>query len=102
LGSKTDTNTLVRLLEGAAKQLAAVEGPIWSSYESGADIAKFVRECAAAIEQEAITLSQKRELWGIFAPTCDWDDVVGDCNTGNRVFALVDTLYGHEVKGEGT
>lgn len=93
-----EVRTLLPLLAKAAKKLAAVKGPVWSSYNSGAEIAAFVLECKAAIERVTITLAQKQELWGIFAPTCDWDDVVGDCEIGNRVFVLVDTLYGNEIK----
>jgi hypothetical protein len=89
---------LCRLLTVAAEKLAAVQGPIWSSYDSGADIAKFVLECRDAIEQRTITLPQKEELWGIFAPTCDWDDVVGDVQLGNAVFELLERLYRKEIQ----
>ncbi len=92
--------TLLLLLTVAANKLAAVQGPIWSSYDSGAEIAEFVIECKRAIEGGTITLTQKRELWGIFAPTCDWDDVVGDCDIGNRLFSVIDALYGKEVTGK--
>lgn len=97
MGVETDRDILISLLSEAAEKLAAVEGSIWSSYNTGADIAKFVLECRAAIEAKTLSLPQKRELWGIFAPTCDWDDVVGDCDLGNRVFELVDRLYRRAV-----
>jgi hypothetical protein len=86
------------LLVTAAEKLAAVQGPIWSAYDSGRDIADFVLECRTAIEQETITLAQKKELWRIFAPTCDWDDVVGDVNQGNAVFELLENLYWEEIR----
>jgi hypothetical protein len=89
---------LRRLLVTAAEKLAAVQGPIWSSYDSGRDIANFVLECRNAVEQRTITLAQKKELWGIFAPTCDWDDVVGDVNLGHAVFDLLDNLYWEEIR----
>lgn len=92
---------LISLLDVAAGKLAAVTGPIWSSYDSGQEIAAFVLECKEAIDRSTITLAQKRELWGIFAPTCDWDDVVGDCELGNSVFSIIDAIYGTEVKGMG-
>ena len=93
-----DTENLCRLLVAAAEKLAAVQGPIWSSYESGVDIADFVVECQIAIEHGGMTLNQKRELWGIFAPTCDWDDVVGEVDLGNEVFSLLDKLYWEEIR----
>ena len=94
----TSLESLLPLRTVAAEKLAAVQGPIWSSYDSGEEIAEFVLECKAAIERGTITLAQKRELWGIFAPTCDWDDVVGDCDIGDQVFSLIDTLYWMEFK----
>ena len=89
---------LVRMLVTAAARLEAVQGPIWSSYESGRDIAGFVLECKNAIEQGTITLAQKRKLWTIFAPTCDWDDVVGDVILGNAIFEILESLYWEEIR----
>jgi len=93
-----DTDRLCGLLGKAAEQLATIEGPIWSAYESGAKIAEFVLECQRAIERDTITLSQKRELWRIFVPTCDWDDVFGDLLLGEEVYVLINRLYGEEIK----
>jgi hypothetical protein len=91
---------LCRLLTVAAKKLAAVRGPIWSSYHSGADIAKFLLECRDAINQGTITLDQKNELWGIFLPTSDWDDVVGDARLGTEIDILLDKLYRNELRAQ--
>jgi hypothetical protein len=89
---------LCRLLTTAAEKLAAVRGPIWSSYNSEADIATFVLECRAAIERGTLTLAQKMELWGFFAPTCDWDDVVRHVHLGNAIFELLQKLYWKEIR----
>jgi hypothetical protein len=96
MASETDTQRLCRLLGTAARKLVGIRGSIWSSYDSGPHIAKFVLECKDGIEQGTIGLAEKRELWGIFAPTCDWDDVVGDADLGDRIFSLLDKLYGKE------
>jgi len=32
-------------------------------------------------------------LWGIFAPTCTWDDAGGDSHLGQAVFELIDHLF---------
>jgi hypothetical protein len=90
---------LSRLLRLAADKLSAVHGPIWSSYESGPELASFVLACAAAVERGHIQPAQRRELWMVFAPTCDWDDVVGDAELGNAVFELLDQRYGSEIRG---
>jgi hypothetical protein len=91
---------LCRLLTIAAKKLEAVRGPIWSSYHSGADIAKFVLECRDAINGGTITLDQKKELRGVFLPTCDWDDVVGDAYLGTEIEILLDKLYRKELRAQ--
>jgi hypothetical protein len=89
---------LCRLLVIAAAKCAAVRGSLWSSYNSGSDLGKFLLECKEDIEQGTIDLAHKKELWGIFAPTCDWDDNVGDVDLGNEIFELVAKLYGDEIK----
>jgi hypothetical protein len=88
---------LCRLLAIAAERFAAIDGPIWSSYDSGRAIAEFVVECGTAIERGTVTLEQKRGLWAIFAPTCDWDDVVGDVRLGNEIFEHIEKLYRQEI-----
>jgi len=90
---------LCELLVAAAARFAARTGPIWSNYESGSVIASFVLECRDRIANGALAQDQKRKLWTIFAPTCDWDDVVGDVELGNAVFGLLDQLYRAEVFG---
>jgi len=91
---------LCRLLTVAAKKLAAIHGPIWSRYNSGDDIAKFVLQCRDAINQGTITLDQKKELWIIFLPTSDWDDVGGDMQLGNEIDFLLNKLYRKEILGD--
>lgn len=68
---------LCQHLKIASTRLSAVNGSIWSSYDSGTDIAQFILSCLSGIRAGILTLEQKKELWGIFAPTSDWDDVVG-------------------------
>jgi hypothetical protein len=29
------------------------------------------------------------ELWGIFAPTCSWDDANGDAQIANQIFSVI-------------
>ena len=89
---------LMRLLVAAESKLRALGNkPVWSSYESGPAIADFVAHARRQIENDAITQAEKSELWGIFAPTCDWDDVVGDMQLGNDIFSILDTMYRNDV-----
>src|SRR4051812_2562648 len=83
---------LTQLLTNAAAILAAIEGPIWSSYKTGSDMATAVLGCLDGLRRDAITSSQLQTLTNIFAPTCDWDDVGGDSALGNQIFALLEDL----------
>jgi hypothetical protein len=97
--TECDRDRLCELLVTAAFRFYAVgAGPIWSSYESGWDIGNFVNGCRNAILDGNISFAQKRELWKIFAPTCDWDDVIGDVQLGNEIFEILDKLYGEESR----
>ena len=100
---KSPEKRLCELLKRAeAKFRALGTGPIWSSYDSGIALADFVAKARSDIENETMSQENKSELWGIFAPTCDWDDTVGDVDLGNEVFSLVDRLYGKSVKSQHT
>jgi hypothetical protein len=96
--SERDDVKLRRLLALAARRLAAAQGLIRSDYDSGSEMAQFVRQCEKGIEHGTIDQRQKKELWRIFRPAGDWDHVVGDVELGNEVFALLDRLYGNGVE----
>jgi len=85
---------LCELLDIASAKFAARTGPIWSDYDSGAEIAAFVLKCKIGIENGTFDQGQARKLWTLFAPTCDWDDVIGDVELGNEIFEILDYLYG--------
>ena len=61
-------------------------------------MAAFLRKCIAGIENGTIDKSEKHRLWCFFAPTSDWDDMLVNVDLGNRVFWLLDALYGREIK----
>jgi len=92
---------LLRLLAIAAETFAARTGPIWSTkYSSGEEIAQFVRECVKSIRAGTCDQGRKLELMTIFAPTCDWDDIVGDVELGNQVYSSLTCLYRADVPGK--
>lgn len=96
---KDQERQLLPLLDIAAEKLAARTGPIWSTeYSSGEEIAHFVRECVKSIRAGNLDQDQKQELWTVFAPTCAWDDIVGDVEFGNQVFSMLDYLYRADVR----
>lgn len=89
---------VLRLLLVAESRLRALgDKPVWSSYESGPAIADFIAHARTRIENDSISQSEKSELWGIFAPTCDWDDVVGDVQLGNDIFSLLNVMYRRDI-----
>lgn len=88
------SDVLLRLLVAAEiKLLALGNKPVWSSYESGPAIANFVAEARVKIQNGTITRAEVSELWCIFAPTCDWDDVIGDVQLGEEIFSAIDSMY---------
>jgi hypothetical protein len=89
---------LYELLTLAAQKLITIRGPIWSSYESGADVAAKVLDCRDAIAQDARSAEAMDALMQIFAPTCDWDDVVADNQLANAIF---ERLKAHQAKESG-
>ena len=91
---ENDDVKLRHLLTTAARRLAAVQGPIRSDYEDGSEVAHFVLECRNGIEHGTLDLTQEEELVRIFAPSGDWDKVVGDEELGNEVFALLGKTLG--------
>jgi acyl carrier protein phosphodiesterase len=100
---KSPEKRLCELLNRAeAKFRALGTASIWSSYDSGIALADFVAKARSEIENDIISQEYKSELWGIFAPTCDWDDTVGDVDLGNDIFSLLDQLYGDFVKAQHT
>jgi hypothetical protein len=92
-------NRLSALLSAAANELSAIQGQIWSSYHSGSAMAEFLLECRDSILRGTMTHEQKRQLWCMFAPTGDWDDVTGNVELGNQIFSLIEKLYRKEVIG---
>ena len=84
---------LIELLHQASDRVSAIKGPILSSYRDGESIAIFIRKICHQIELESIVIEDIKELWGIFSPTCDWDDVVGDVKMGNEIFDEICARY---------
>jgi hypothetical protein len=99
---KKQVDQLCALLSEACDRLVALgNAPIFSTrYNSGPDIAAFIRARLDGVSNNSLSLAEKREMWTIFAPTCTWDDSVGDVDLGERVFELLDELYGNDIVKE--
>lgn len=87
-----DTSNLVSLLEEAAKRFRVIGGqPIWSSIRDDLSIAEFIELVVSDIQAGSLTHENAYELWTIFAPTCNWDDCVGDCDLGQKIFEAIES-----------
>ena len=71
--------------------------PIWSSENYTDELGTFCEEMIEKILNDTISLEEKKKLYRIFAPTCDWDDSVGNIDLGNEIFTLLDKMYRNEV-----
>ncbi len=89
---------LCQLLDKAADFVKQFPYGGLSLFDSGSQMAAFLFQCKKAIEGGLMTSELRRRLWTVFAPTCDWDDIGGTPDLGNRIFGLLDSLYGDEIK----
>ena len=67
---------------------------IWDSDYYADELGAFCRKVSKELIAGDISDKDKRKLWLIFAPTCEWDDSVGDVHLGNAIFEFVNSLYG--------
>jgi hypothetical protein len=87
-------NQLVPLLRQAAQcWLSLGHQDIWDSEHYTDELGNFCNLAAEKIEKNAISDDEKKELYFIFAPTCEWDDSVGDVGLGNKIFGCIEILY---------
>ena len=96
-----EVEKLIPLLNEASKRFLELgHVDIWDTDYYADDLEMFCKEVSDKILNGTISLDEKRKLWGIFAPTCGWDDSVGDVKLGNKIFELIDKLYRNEVLKE--
>ena len=67
------------------------EETLWcAQWETGEQVSNFLEHCIDSIEGNNLTNQAYEKLWGIFAPTCTWDDNGGGTELGNELFELLD------------
>ena len=85
---------LIFLLRQAAQSwLAMGHQEIWDSEHFTDELGNFCNQAADKIETNAISDDEKKRLYFIFAPTCEWDDSVGEADLGNKIFGCLEALY---------
>jgi hypothetical protein len=85
----------VALLRAAADEMrAAGEAPYLGEHDKCAGLGRFI-----TLKTDALARgdeSAARELWLVFAPTCDWDDAGGSHDVANEVFERLKRVYGRQ------
>jgi hypothetical protein len=83
---------LVSLLRAAATEmLAAGEAPYLGEHDTSAGLGQFIASKTDALSSG--DESAARDLWHVFAPTCDWDDAGGSRDVANEVFERLSRVY---------
>ncbi len=98
--TKDTSRLILRLTEGAEQFRALGIRPIWSSYRDSVTIAEFIGDAIEHLKAGSISQFTADELWGIFALTCDWDDCVGDCDLGQKIFEAIKADLSYEKQNE--
>jgi hypothetical protein len=95
--ANTEIVKLISILQIAASEMDQYgNAPILSDYDTCSGLSNFIRRMIIEIKDGNFTNINK--LWGIFAPTSDWDDAGGSVKIGNDAFELIDKLFGQEIK----
>lgn len=85
---------LVPLLPQAAERFLALgHMDIWDSDEFTDDLGRFCNQAADKLAGGTLSDQEKKRIFFIFAPTCAWDDSVGDATLGNQIFTHLDTMF---------
>jgi hypothetical protein len=95
IDAATARRELPAALRGAAAHLRAAgdfnflndEPEVFTTFQLATLIEQLTERLASGDD------SVGRRLWGIFAPTCTWDDAGGDSLLGQTVFELTDRLF---------
>jgi len=88
-------NHLYNLLDKAAKLAAEFSGGYSINFLSAQEFCLSLEESIEKLKTG--DSSQQQVLWRWFAPTCDWDDLIGKegQDLGNKIFAILngDVFY---------
>jgi hypothetical protein len=90
----TPKDQLIPLLQRAASRFLALgHSDIFGSDDYTDKLGIFCQEAASKMMAGELSDEEATRLYFVFAPTCAWDDSVGDVDLGNSIFRLVDILY---------
>ncbi|MEN6473199.1 MAG: hypothetical protein ABFD81_04225 [Syntrophaceae bacterium] len=90
----THVEKLIPLLVKASERFIALgHMDIWDSDHYADELGIFCLNASEKLKNGTLSSSEKKKLYFIFAPTCEWDDSVGDVELGNTIFKLLEELY---------
>lgn len=81
---------LIGLLEKAASLVSEYRGAYSGGHLSAEDFHRDLLASIGKLKNGRIVVLE--DLWIWFAPTCQWDDLVGDVNLGNEVFNQIEKV----------
>jgi len=86
---------ICRLLVEAERAVRAQseERPM-DGFASNEEFADFIQRSREDLQRGRSSWLTRRKLMLAFASTSDWDDCVGDVELGDRVFSLLDDVFG--------
>ena len=95
---KQSLERLIPLLEKASDFFESRgHTDIWDSQHYSDELGLFCRQMSIRLAQGDIPNEDKRKLWLIFAPTCEWDDAGGDAHLGSQIFEIIHADWGDIV-----
>lgn len=90
----TPKDQLIPLLQRAASRFLALgHSDIFGCDDYTDKLGIFCQEAASKMMVGELSDEDATRLYFVFAPTCAWDDSVGDVDLGNSIFRIVDILY---------
>jgi hypothetical protein len=97
----TQVEKLIPLLVKASERFKALgHVDIRDSDHFADDLGTFCLNASEKLAHGTLSSEEKKKLYFIFAPTCEWDDSVGDVDLGNAIFELLTDLYRDMVLAE--
>ncbi|WP_142724440.1 MULTISPECIES: hypothetical protein [unclassified Chryseobacterium] len=87
---KNDTQSLINGLRQAERMLSEFSGGYSGQYFSAEEFHKDLKDHIFELENGNKAVLEDLFIW--FAPTCQWDEFVGDTILGERIFQQITTL----------
>lgn len=85
-----ELESLITLLQAASNKTAKLTGGYSGNHLSVEEFHAYLMKSINQLRQKDFSVLDN--LWGWFAPTCQWDDFVGDVEMGDSIFRQIDKI----------